>query len=320
MEEENVGDHDTCFESSSGGDYKKVEAFGLLDESWFFGNLFKRRTRMSRCYSDPCPSSKFSQSSSAATTKEGNGLARAPSLPPYLGRELEEVEKKKRNNGNIKMSHLTRQTSDGNLLKARTPVPNENSTVEIQKKRSDGKEKSRLTGKGKSSLLRTPSLPVSIGREELIDDENENDMRMSKLIWQAWSNSSENQPQRQTPKGVKHSPSTTPRNRPPRKTEAVNINAKAVQETRQRPVYQRTLKKSQSNLEFHDEQGFKDLRNYKEVVKQDKARRADLSKAWIVQSFAAQTPNCAAKTSTEDMKAQIKFWARAVATNVRQEC
>ncbi|GKV16475.1 hypothetical protein SLEP1_g27115 [Rubroshorea leprosula] len=319
MEEENVGDHDTCFESSSGGDYKKVEASGLLDESWFFGNLFKGRTRMSRCYSDPCPSSKFSQSSSAASTKDRKGLARAPSLPPYLGRELEEVEEKKSNNGKIKMSHLTRQTSDGNLLKAPKPVPNENS-VEIQKKRNDGKEKSRLIGKGKSSLLRAPSFPVSIGREELIDEENENDSRMSKLIWQAWANSSENQPQRQTPKGVKHSPSTTPRNRPPRKIEAVNINAKAVKETSPRSVNQRTLKKSLSNLEFHDQKGFKDLGYYKEMAKQDKARRADLSKAWIVQSFAAQTSNCAAKTSTEDMKAQIKFWARAVATNIRQEC
>ncbi|GLU18117.1 hypothetical protein SLE2022_344340 [Rubroshorea leprosula] len=314
--EENVCDHDSCLESSAGRDGEKMEALGLLDENWFFGNFLKKGTRMSRCYSDPCSSSNFNPSPSAASTKEGKALARVPSLPPYFGKEGK-IQEKKSSNGKGKVSQLTRRLSVGNLPQAPKPACTENK-VEIQEKGTDGKRKSRLNGDGKSFLLRTPSLPASLGREELIE-ENENDIRMSKLIWQAWANSSEIQ----TPKAVNQSTNIFSRSRPPRNIEAENAGANAVKETRPRSLNQRTLEKSQSNIDFHDLEGFKDL-GIREVIKKDQARSPDLSKAWIVQSYAGAAhplnTNRTAKTSTEDMKAQIKFWARAVATNVRQEC
>lgn len=57
---------------------------------------------------------------------------------------------------------------------------------------------------------------------------------------------------------------------------------------------------------------------------EEEERRPYLSEAWQVQSSSAPPtlPNWAVdkKNSSKDMKAQIKFWARAVASNVRQEC
>lgn len=53
-------------------------------------------------------------------------------------------------------------------------------------------------------------------------------------------------------------------------------------------------------------------------------RRSNSSDAWAAKSCGSPpTPfqnGAAAKKSAQDMKAQIKFWARAVASNVRQEC
>lgn len=53
------------------------------------------------------------------------------------------------------------------------------------------------------------------------------------------------------------------------------------------------------------------------------SRRAhSSSEAWLAKSFGPPPQSGAADTkkSAEDMKAQIRFWARAVASNVRQEC
>lgn len=51
-------------------------------------------------------------------------------------------------------------------------------------------------------------------------------------------------------------------------------------------------------------------------------RRRNCSElAWIAKSCGTPpTPFQKSSSSGQDMKAQIKFWARAVASNVRQEC
>ncbi|KAK8706025.1 hypothetical protein V6N13_049606 [Hibiscus sabdariffa] len=84
---------------------EKVEALDLLEESWFFENLFHRRRRMLRCYSDPCTSSNFSQDVLAddLCDRIRNGLVRAPSLPSCIGRE-DEVQERKNNGGKIKFN------------------------------------------------------------------------------------------------------------------------------------------------------------------------------------------------------------------------
>ncbi|KAK6230645.1 hypothetical protein QUC31_002163 [Theobroma cacao] len=336
---ENI-DHDIC-ESSSGG-AEKVEALDLLEESWFFENLFNRR-RMLRCYSDSCTSSNFGQevlakdscSQSSAPRKklqdEGSArcsLIRAPSLPPCIGRE-EKVQERKSNGGRSK---LNRQLS---LQASKTTCTEK--TQEIQEKKTDSK--SKLNGQSsQSALLRAPSLPTSIGWKELTQH-NDSDIRMSKLIRQALANSSDISPSRHSPKSMSQSCSTQ-RCRPPRNLEVETFNnSYGVQEIRRPYTNQKTLQRSLSDLAFEELQGFKDLgftfdkedlspsvvnilpglqENKIEDLKQDKVRRPYLSEAWLAQSRGPPIPNCVSKDSADDMKAQIKFWARAVATNVRQ--
>ena len=113
-------------------------------------------------------------------------------------------------------------------------------------------------------------------------------------------------------------------------------------EMRRRYLNQKTMRRSLSDLEFEEVQGFKDLgfsfeketlspslasilpglqEKKRDETEEDKAaRRPYLSEAWLVQSCAPPIPNWASHKSSGDMKEQIKFWARAVASNVHQEC
>ena len=198
-------DHDIS-ESSYGEADQKVEALDLLEESWFFENLFNRRRRMLRCYSDPCTSSKFSQevlakdscSQSSESTKKFQykgsvhcNWIHTPSLPPCIGRE-EKIQERKSNGGRSK---LNRQLS----LQASKTTSTEK-IDEIQEKKTD--RKSKLSGQSwRSNLQKIPSLPTSIGRKELTQD-NDSDIRMSKLIRQALANSSDILPPRHSPNKV----------------------------------------------------------------------------------------------------------------------
>ena len=198
-------DHDIS-ESSYGEADQKVEALDLLEESWFFENLFNRRRRMLRCYSDPCTSSNFSQevsakdscsqSSESAKKFHDKGsvhcsLIRTPSLPPCIGME-EKVQERKSSGGRSK---LNRQLS----LQASKATSTEK-IDEIQEKKTD--RKSKLSGQSwRSNLLKIPSLPTSIGRKELIQD-NDSDISMGKLIRQALANSSDILPPRHSPNKV----------------------------------------------------------------------------------------------------------------------
>ncbi|GMJ10167.1 hypothetical protein like AT3G15115 [Hibiscus trionum] len=308
---------------------EKVEALDLLEESWFFENLFHRRRRMLRCYSDPCTSSNFSQDVLAEDSCDRihNGLVRAPSLPPCIGRE-DEVQERKNNGGKIK---LNRQLS---LQTSKTTCSDH--TIHDRKIKSSG-ESSR------HNLLRTPSLPTSMGTNELTQDNDiDSDLRMSKLIRQAMANTPDILPPRHNHnKAMNLQRSST--SRPPRNQQFQAIdNTKEASVTRGRhPNPKRMLQKSHSDLAFQELQGFKDLgftfdnedlspdvvnilpglQGTKiDELKQERVRKPYLSEAWFVQCPAPPLPACGTKNTAEDMKAQIKFWARAVATNVRQEC
>ncbi|KAL4309057.1 hypothetical protein GQ457_01G004240 [Hibiscus cannabinus] len=250
---------------------EKVEALDLLEESWFFENLFDRRRRMLRCYSDPCTSSNFRRDVSANDS----------------GRKMHD----------------------------------------IRENRIDGKIRSRgESSASRRNLLRTPSLPCSMGTNVLNRDK-ESDVRMSKLIRQAMANTPDILPPR-------HS-----HNKP------LNCNANETAVVRGRySIPKSTLLKSHSDLAIQELQGFKDLGftfdnqdlspdvvnilpglqgTTTDEPKQEKARRKPyLSEAWHVPRPPPPPPlpPRVSKNSAHDMKAQIKFWARAVATNVRQEC
>lgn len=133
------------------------------------------------------------------------------------------------------------------------------------------------------------------------------------------------------------------RYRPSRITELESINTEGYMEMRRRYLNEKKTKKSLNDLEVEELQGFKDLGftfenkdlipttvvnilpGLREKRPQDlnpeKVQRPYLSEAWLVQSYTLPAPKLAlTKKSHEDMKAQIKFWARSIASNVRQEC
>ncbi|GMJ05277.1 hypothetical protein like AT3G15115 [Hibiscus trionum] len=295
---------------------EKVEALDLLEESWFFENLFDRRRRMLRCYSDPCTSSNFRQDVLAndSCRESRNCSVRAPSLPQCIGTE------RKNNGGKIE---LNRQLS----LRAPKTTCSDHKIHDIREKRIDGKIKSRGESSSRRSFLKTPSLPSSMGTNELTKD-NENDLRMSKLIRQAMANS----------------PDILPPRHSPNKAMSYNTNEAAVARGRHSNP-KAMLQKSHSDLAFQELQGFKDLgftfdnehlspdvvnilpglqgTKTDEPKQENVRRRPYLSEAWHVQGPPPPPPPPlpprVSKNSTKDMKAQIKFWARAVATNVRQE-
>ncbi|XP_027064165.1 uncharacterized protein [Coffea arabica] len=282
----------------------------LLDKSWFFGNLLDRKTtRMCRWYSDPCPSS---------------GLADEEIL---VGKSYEET-----------FSSLNKLPQGDELTPSglmRAPSLPEGSTYHAGGGTYPVRRgsKSRLE-KSSNNLFRAPSLPTSLGREETQDEES--DFSMSKLIRQASLNQSDLLPPRRVPipKGLTQS-SSTPRLRPRRKPDSESCKTEipeGVMIRRQHPLNQAKLSRSSSDL-IVELQGLKDLsikfddKDLGPSLQEKKQQQFCLNEGKLRKSYTAdqawQPENPASpmgKKSAEDMKAQIRFWARAVASNVRQEC
>ncbi|KAF9666583.1 hypothetical protein SADUNF_Sadunf16G0243900 [Salix dunnii] len=333
----------------SAGDPKvNAAVHQLLEEGWFFGKLLdvNSKPRMLRCYSDPSPS--FDQQILANSCPPGGkssptrelltpgNLTRAPSLPPNIGRSEEKIQETERYTSASGMSRqLTRQFSDQILIQKPTSVKKkEGISHEKTANHATGNyRRSKMVAGGQSSmhsLMRTPSLPPYIGREETNEESDSDEITMSKLIRQAMPLSSDILPRQHSSKMI------LPKYRPPRNSSEVesgdelhNISS----ETRHSrfPKNQRKLEKSMSNLEFHGVKGlnppsmveiFAGLQEKKIYIKrnQDKAREPyPSSNPWQVNSCACAPPIpvWVSKDSSQEMKAQIKFWARSVASNVR---
>lgn len=315
----------------SGGDNEvKAAVHQLLEEGWFFGKLLdvNSKPRMLRCYSDPSPS--FDQqvlattcpppSGKSSSTREllppGN-LTRAPSLPPNIGRSEEKIqETESSTSASTGMSRkLTRQLSDQVLIRKPSCVKKKEGISQVKvASHANRNRRSKTVAEGQSSqhsLIRTPSLPPYIGREEMNEESESDEITMSELIRQAMPLSKDILPRQRSSKDI-------------------------ASETSRFPKSQGRLEKSLSNLESHEVQGFKDkkglnppsmvevfagLQEKRMYIKrnQDKVREPYPSSSWQVNSCACAPPIpvWASKDSSQDMKAQLKFWARSVASNVR---
>ncbi|KAL3631441.1 hypothetical protein CASFOL_024425 [Castilleja foliolosa] len=285
-------------------DYERVEPGELLEDCWFFGNLLCRSPRMVRSLSEPCSSLNYTQEN----------------LPGQSYDQAYESIKKLSVNDDDDDDEIHRP----NLIRA----PSVPSTPEKRSKRCNRKKSSS------KNLVRAPSLPTSLETEELQDDEIE--FSMGKLIRQASMNYSDTLPPRthSSTKGLTRSCSIS-RHRSRRKAEWESIKIAGLDETQ----------KSLIDLESEELQGFKDLGfdldekdlspnrismitglPEKKIIEEEDdeekgGKRSYLSEKWGPQSYSAPpVPRWVGKRSTEDMKKQIKFWARAVASNVRQEC
>ncbi|KAK9152883.1 hypothetical protein Sjap_000363 [Stephania japonica] len=262
---------------------EEIEALELLDEFWFFENLLHRRAGISRCSSDPYPSS-------------------------------------------INVKVLEQQHEEQKWLPASDDCPK----VGVQ---------------GRRSLLRTPSLPPCIGREEVVKEKVSR--RSNKLIRQSSMFSSEALPPLHVSKAQRHSNSM---GRHQLKVERMTDESTEKCLLTRDAIYRsltcnyKKSSKSLSELECEEVQGFKDLgftfneedlnpsvvsiipglQVKKSVDRiEDKVTRPYLSEAWIKQKSMPRMPyndQTESRSVNNDMKAQLKFWARAVALNVRQEC
>ncbi|KAE9456388.1 hypothetical protein C3L33_11699, partial [Rhododendron williamsianum] len=270
-------DHYNPPESSSSSDTKPED---LLEESWFFGNPLDKNTKKAilRCYSNPCPSSSsYSQEMLASSSSGGDDSLSMKKVsfeggfdhPPLL------------------------------------PPP-----CTVEREEEVRKEKAIVSksvpGLREHNLLRAPSLPPGIGREEDV----ESDFALSKLIRQASLNSPDVLPPRRNSKVMKQT-SVVSRHRQRKNPEPGSIDMEACNDMRRLCLDQnRIRRKSGSDLESEE------VRRFREVGfnfdKSDSNPSEDRSSAPPIPSWVDGK-----SSSAEDMKAQIKFWARAVAANVR---
>ncbi|KAK4439156.1 hypothetical protein Salat_0250500 [Sesamum alatum] len=311
--------HDSSKPFSRKDDGQKVEEPGeLLENCWFFGNLLDRKpARMLRSLSDPCASSNRKheilpgksyeetyKSIKKLTGPDGSrksSLIRAPSLPPCLERK-DQIP-----------------ATRGSAADPGRRKPNRKMIL-------------------KNDLLRAPSLPTGVGAEDFQDDETE--FSMGKLIRQASLSSSKTIPPRTNPakgvapgSGLSRHLSITKQD-----VDMVKLEAAGLEKVRpQRKMSRLKPQKSLSYLESKELQGFRDLGfdfdkkdlnptvvsiipglQEKKGIEDDEeksTRRPYLSEAW---NSAPMAPKWGGKRSKEEnIKAQIKFWARAVASNVR---
>lgn len=178
--------------------------------------------------------------------------------------------------------------------------------------KSDKKMIMSLSSKG---LPRAPSLPITLQEREDFHDDEEVEFSMGKLIRQASMKPSDRLPPRQhaSIKVLARNASLT-MYRSRRDSEGFD------QETR--PVIQRSLtnkpkaRKNLTEFEYRELRGFNDLGFDLDHHERSPEDRNIIPPAPPVPKWGRGN----GKKSSEDMKAQIKFWARAVASNVRQEC
>ncbi|KAK6132808.1 hypothetical protein DH2020_033451 [Rehmannia glutinosa] len=293
-------------------DTEKVEPGELLEDCWFFGNLLHRKSRMLRSYSDPCTSSNYSQDN----------------LPGKSYEETYESIKKLPGNDEFTRPNLIRAPSEPSSLERQNQKATTKGSDPHRSKRSNRKQSSS------KNLVRAPSLPTSLETEEFQDEEIE--FSMGKLIRQASMKNSDTLPPRIHATKSMSPNSSTSRHRSRKKPELESIKMEGLEDIKpQRPINQLKTQKSLIDLDSDELQGFKDLGfdldkknlspNVINIIPEDEeknSRKPYLSEAWGPRSSSAPpVPKWGGKKSTEDvMKAQIKFWARAVASNVRQEC
>ncbi|KAK4771188.1 hypothetical protein SAY87_031720 [Trapa incisa] len=320
----------------------------LLEEAWFFGNLLSHgnREHMPRCLPHPCPSS---PDCSLAYEMKMNSDKRSSSpeepCPPV---EIE-IDGRKGYSSKLLFIHghsppPASSSYDDQIDHFHPPSSSSEDTIEevwAEIGRRKMEEPGGITPLTKRSpsrvLLKAPSLPPGIGREEVSIEEilqSKSHPRMCRSYRQSFLNISDLLPPRQIPKGMRNY-------RSPMSSE---------EDMRRRLLGRTRSIKSRGELEFEELQGFKDLgftfdkkdlsprvvnilpglQEKKEDCrvedddKEDQKRREPyLSEAWLLsKTFKPQIPTWAHRGSAQekDVKAHIKFWARAVASNVQPEC
>ncbi|WOH00212.1 hypothetical protein DCAR_0519570 [Daucus carota subsp. sativus] len=258
--------------SSTTSHREPPEPEDLLEECWFFGNLFvDSKSKMSNSSADLGPSSNCNtQGEMSVTRSEGSQtkgddfdlrkLARAPSLPSYMEPKVDMFDQ--------------------------------------------GKDGSRgSNSRPQNNLTREQSLPACFGRQEEDEDEDEeSEFMLGRLIRQASVKSSHVLPPR-------HDSKSLSKNSPRKTTDEVESNNTGI---RGRYVSDGTkIRRSRSDIPRKELRSFKTLASVEEECR-------DETKEKMTNKYSPRILNWGdnEKRSSQDMKSEIKFWARAVASNV----
>ncbi|KFK38858.1 hypothetical protein AALP_AA3G169600 [Arabis alpina] len=322
---------------------EQIEAIDdLLEDYWFFDNLLDRRSRTLRyCHSDPYPvfPPPPPPSSSTDPKPESPKIEDSDSEKKLLEASTEGdlvpppcIEVKEGGVEREKIKKMTRQFSEKiRAQQRRTYLQKKEPKVRV-KGIKEASRKNRTCNSSSNnnsvqccpmmggSLQRTQTLPTYIGREDgknEFQDQETDDSRMGFLIREAIASSA---PTKQNTLKV----SSIPRHRPPRNSRSEEAIQELVVKS-QRSPHGKTLRKSLSSLETKEILMLKELaiEPEKKQEKDDEEQRKvsrDAVKSLSVTVVGQPIPVWVPKDLTKDMKAQIKFWARTVASNVRQEC
>ncbi|KAL7103665.1 hypothetical protein ACP275_08G193600 [Erythranthe tilingii] len=308
-------------------DIEKIEPGELLEDIWFFGNLLQRKSRMLRSLSDPCTS--FSSPSSSSSSSKVYGGQEEPSPEKSYEETYESIKKLSAGDEPPRRS-LIRAPSDPSSSARKDQKPAKKGSDSLRGKSSNRRRAPTNT------LNRAPSLPTSLQET----DEEENEFSMGKLIRQASMNYSDTLPPRKHAAKALTPSSSVSRYRSTRKkseVESIKFDLESEELRGFNDLRLDSDRKDSSPNPISIAPGLQERKRVDEedeVVKHSRAMRPYLSEAWAAapkQSSAPPFPKwggggggggggAKAKRSNEDMKAQIKFWARAVASNVRQEC
>ncbi|KAF5787178.1 hypothetical protein HanXRQr2_Chr10g0449871 [Helianthus annuus] len=275
------------------------EAGDLLEDSWFFGNLLHSKTRtISRSYSDLSFKSSSPLSSTQENAKRKNSsissrkqppvappsLTRTPSLPYSL--ETQSFLAKKPDPSPHSMSSL---------------VGNDKKDVFIK---NDPKSSSLSSRKqlpvAPSSLNRTPSLSNSKETQSFqAKKPNPHLTRTPSISTSSGGSDHEDEEDHEIEFTLgrlirQASMNSSHTSNPPRQTSKAMI-----ENTRKKPEM--------------DQERFIEVRKMERNRSQSRKNNGKNGAPAIPGGWVD-------KSSSEDMKAHIKFWARAVASNVRQEC
>ncbi|XP_074318940.1 uncharacterized protein LOC141655786 [Silene latifolia] len=306
----------------------KGQINNLLEDTWFFGNTLKNKSKLSktmvRCNSDPCPSSSTNEDYNHPLKTSNNGLLRTPSLPVSLGKDVKyELGNEDEDDEEPRMGDLIRQAMPMSMSRRRL-------------ERTPSLPPCRGTSKGLSVASEVQNgRKVSVELSPFLQEKGP--IGMVRLTRRASMDSSFLPPKYTSSKGTKQS-ALNSKNKTLKKLEEPNNNI-------EQPKTE-TLAKSRRSPN-DDLQRFKDLgfssdgngvgpnmthklpglqRRASLDPQVSRVRRPNVSEPWRKPSSPSFGPSPVPKwadhkaSSAQDMKAQIKFWARAVASNVRQEC
>ncbi|KAK4745844.1 hypothetical protein SAY87_012156 [Trapa incisa] len=324
----------------------------LLDEAWFFGNLlhgFGNRKHMACCLPDLCPSS---SDCSLPCERKMKPEKPSSSLEESFPTVEMDLDGRRRSSSKLLIQDHSpppppppppSSSYDDQSGHFHPPSSSEKTIEEVWAETDFRKKRSPSRG-----LLKAPSLPSGLGREDARIEEilqSKSHPRMSKSNRQSSLNISDLLPPRQVPKGIPNyrsrmSSEEDMRRRLLRRTGSIKSRGELECEELQgfkdlgftfdkKDLSPRVvnilpgLKEKREDCALKEaESAAADDKVEEEEEEDQKPREPYLSDAWLSKSFKPRIPTWTPRGSTEeeDVKAHIKFWARAVASNAQLEC